>query len=222
MLSLKIKTMDQELKTLIVETLKEFETIKFDFSYVSKGCDVEIGIGEKRNEECGPIYELLHKWLGYDGFVHFMLNRNVISSFDGFIELIGDEIFFMIEVYGTEYGHIEINEQLIIEELGIDIHALGLEEFDPDGFNVNFERLENLPYNRLVMSYYKDDWQILHLDDNQQSVLTDFLDTEIDNSYPYLSFDFDCEVDCDIECIDNNLEFNYRSTPIKINLDSII
>ena len=51
--------MNQELKLLIVETLKEFETIKFDLTYETKGFNAEIEIGEKRNEECEGLTVLV-------------------------------------------------------------------------------------------------------------------------------------------------------------------
>ena len=77
--------MKEELKILLLETLNKFETIKFEVTYVNKGCDVEIEIGDKTNEECGPIYDQLSEWLGYEEFIDYLIDHGVQHNFYGTI-----------------------------------------------------------------------------------------------------------------------------------------
>jgi hypothetical protein len=215
--------MDNELKTLLEETLKVHKKITFYFNYVSKGCEVELLIGEKHNKEHGLIYDKLYHWIGYDVFVDYMLSKDVYCNFMGFIELTDGDIIFTVELYGTEHEKIDLNEELISKTLGIDLTSLGLDnEFEEGCFSVNFTKSNNHPFEQLEFSYYFDEWKEIELNEDQTIKLSNFLENVIEDSLPLLSFDFDCEVEFEFTCQENYLECYYNSTPIEIKLSSII
>ncbi|MEY3499621.1 MAG: hypothetical protein RL308_1290, partial [Bacteroidota bacterium] len=127
--------MENELKILLEETLKEFDTIKFDLTYVTKGFNAEIEIGEKRNEECGSIYEALSEWLGLDEFIDYLISHGVQHNFNGEIFLENGEICFNLTLMGYCYEYddsdrkfIEFEEEFITNELKIDLSTLGMDD----------------------------------------------------------------------------------------------
>ena len=75
--------MEFELESLLEVTLKEFGKIKFDLTYVNKGCIVELEIGDKKNEECGSIYDELSEWLSYGEFLDYLIEHGVHHNFYG-------------------------------------------------------------------------------------------------------------------------------------------
>ena len=82
--------MEKELKSLLEATLQAFEKIEFDLTYVNKGCIVTLKIGDKKNEECGLIYDELSEWLSFGEFTDFLISQNVFHNFSGeFLFLIG-------------------------------------------------------------------------------------------------------------------------------------
>jgi hypothetical protein len=48
--------MEKDLQTLLYNTLKEHGEIKFDVTFELKGVNLEVEIGENKNEQCDPIY----------------------------------------------------------------------------------------------------------------------------------------------------------------------
>jgi hypothetical protein len=214
--------MEIELKSLLELTLKEFGKITFDFCYVANGCEFELSIGQMENEDCGLIYDHLYQWMVIDTFIHFMINHGAQSNFKGFIELLDNRIIFTVQIYGTEYSHIEFNEVVLREIIGIDINTMVFSELELESFHVHFEKLNNLPLENLIVEYYNKDWKRVELDDTQIWNLINFLEKEIDNSLPFAFFDFECEIDFKIECKQNSIEYFFQSSPIQIDLDRII
>lgn len=222
--------MNQELKLLIIETLKEFETIKFDLTYVTKGFNAEIEIGEKRNEECGSIYEALSEWLGYDEFIDYLILHGVQHNFNGEIFLENGEICFNLTLMGYCYEYddsdrkfIEFEEEFITNELKIDLSTLGMyDSFDEEDLRVEFYKRKDASIERLVLSFYKEKWQDIELDENQLETLNKFIESEIEQAIPKFDIDFDCEIQWEVECNEKCLEFNYCSSPFKLKLNDII
>lgn len=222
--------MNQELKLLIVETLKEFETIKFDLTYETKGFNAEIEIGEKRNEECGAIYEELSGWLGYDEFIDYLISHGVRHNFNGEIYLENGEICFNLTLMGYCYEYddsdrryIKFEEEFITNELKIDLSTLGMyDSFDEEDLRVEFYKRKDASIERLELSFYKEKWQKIELNENQIEILYKFIESEINQAIPTFHIDFDCEIQWEVECDEKCLEFNYWSSPIKLKLNDII
>ncbi|MEY3498851.1 MAG: hypothetical protein RL308_520 [Bacteroidota bacterium] len=221
--------MNQELKLLIVETLKEFGEIKFDLTYVTKGFNAEIEIGEKRNEECGAIYEELAAWLGYDEFIDYLISHGVQHNFNGEIFLENGEICFNLTVMGYCYEYddsdrkfIEFEEEFITNELKIDLSTLGMDDsFDEQELRVEFYKRKDAPIERLELFNNKK-WQKIELDENQLETFNKFIESEIDRATPAFDIDFECEILWEVECDEKCLEFNYWSSPIKLKLNDIL
>ena len=222
--------MNQELKLLIVKTLKEFGEIKFDLTYVTKGFNAEIEIGEKRNEECGAIYEELAAWLGYDEFIDYLISHGVQHNFNGEIFLENGEICFNLTLMGYCYEYddsdrkfIEFEEEFITNELKIDLSTLGMyDSFDEEDLRVEFYKRKDVSIERLELSFYKEKWQKIELDENQLETLNKFIESEIEQAIPTFDIDFDCGIQWEVECDEKCLEFNYWSSPIKLKLNDII
>ena len=108
--------MENELKSLLEETLKQHGKIEFDLTYIHKGCNVEIKIGEKINEECGAIYDELSYWLSYDEFIDYLINHGVQHNFDGEIFLDNGEICFKLNLRGSWYEYDDTDRRQIYFE----------------------------------------------------------------------------------------------------------
>lgn len=221
--------MQENLKTLIEESLKEHEKIKFDLTYVTKGCIVEIEIGLKRNEDCGPIYDQLSEWLGYDEFINYLIDRGVQHNFSGEIYRENGEICFLITLNGNCYEYddsdrrcIEFQEDFISKELKIDLSEIGMKDFDQEKLSVRFNQMKGCPLENLKLYYFHDDWHQIELNIIQQSILTEFILSEIDKAAPVFDLDFDCEIIWEVECDEKCLEFNYRTSPIKLFFNEIV
>jgi hypothetical protein len=222
--------MEAELKTLLEETLNEYGKINFDVTYVTKGCVVEMEIGDKINEKCGLVYEDLSGWLGYDEFVDYLMSHGVQHNYRGEIFLENEEICFLLTLNGYCYEYddsdrryIYFDEEFITNELNIELSQIGMDDFyDEENLSVQFYKLKDSPIERLELSYYNEGWHQIELDDNQIEILTDFIESEILLAEPSYDIDFDCEIQWEVESDEKNLDFNYWSTPIKLTLNDIV
>ena len=221
--------MENELKSLLEETLKQHGKIEFDLTYIHKGCNVEIKIGEKINEECGAIYDELSYWLSYDEFIDYLINHGVQHNFDGEIFLDNGEICFKLNLRGSWYEYddtdrrqIYFEEEFITNELNIKLTDIGMDIYDEENLNVQFHKLKDTPITRIELSFYKDKWCEIELNENQLEILSKFLEFETVQAIPSFDIDFDCEINWELECEEKCLNFNYWSSPIKIILNEIV
>lgn len=219
--------MKNELKLLLKETLEE-NRIKFDLCYVQKGCIVELGIGDKKNEECGIVYDELSEWLSYGEFIDYLIHKGVNHNINGEIYLENNEICFVITL-GNYYGfddfetkYIELNEDFILNKLEIDLSNLGLEDsFEEHGLSLMFHKEKDSPIEQLELFNNKN-LNKIELDKKQLKTLIDFLESEISKEILSFDIEFECEILWTLECEDNYLNFNYSSTDIKLRLNEII
>lgn len=222
--------MEKNLQSLLYNTLKEQGEIKFDVSFEMKGCIVAIEIGEKQNEDCGPIYKLLQQWLGYDEFVEYLVSQDVQNNFEGNFFLKEDEIFINLVLKGNYYEYddsdkwtIVFEEDFITNELNIDLSTIGIEDgFEEENWSVQFNKLKNSPIKNLELSYYSDDWHTIELDEKQLNKLTLFIESEIEESLPEFNVAFDCAIEWEAECVENSIDYYFTSTPILLKLNDII
>jgi hypothetical protein len=221
--------MNANLKRQIEKKLNENKTIKYELTYETKGCNVELKIGDKKNEECGSIYDELSEWLGYDKFIDFLIDHGVQHNFSGEIYLENGEMCFLITLNGYCYEYdasdrryIEFEEDFITNELKIDLTRLGMDDsFDNEKFSLKLYKRKNVPIERLDLFYYHDDWHQIKLNSIQHAKLTEFIESEIEKAIPDFNVDFECEILWEVECDENYLDFNYSSSPIKITLNEI-
>lgn len=219
--------MKNELKLLLKETLEE-NRIKFDLCYVHKGCIVELEIGDKKNEECGIVYDELSEWLSYGEFIDYLIDKGVNHNINGEIYLENNEICFVITL-GNYYGfddletkYIELNEDFILNKLKIDLSHLGLEDsFEEHGLSLMFHKEKDSPIEQLELFNNKN-LNKIELDKKQLKTLIDFLESEISKEILSFDIEFECEILWTLECEDNCLNFTYSSTDIKLKLNEII
>ena len=221
--------MENELKSLLEETLKEHGKIEFDLTYETKGCNIEIEIGEKINKECGSIYNELSEWLGYDEFINYLIQHNVQHNFGGEIFLDNGEICFNLNLRGFYYEyddsdrrHIYFEEEFITNELNIKLSDIGMDIYAEENLSIQFYKLKDTPITSIELSFYKDNWHEIELNENQLEILSKFLEIEIVQAIPSFDIDFDCEINWDLECEEKCLNFNYWSSPIKLKLNEIV
>ncbi|EAZ94372.1 hypothetical protein FBBAL38_00010 [Flavobacteria bacterium BAL38] len=221
--------MKNELKSLLEEILKEHAIIKFDLAYAGKGCDVELEIGDKKNEYCGIIYDKLSYWLAYDEFIDYLIDKGVYHNFSGEIFFENSEICFFVILNGNYYEYddseikyIEFSEDFILNELKIDLSNFGMNDtFEGNELSVNFYKEMDTSIERLELINNKD-WCKIELDQNQLITLINFLESEIERAIPSFNINFECEILWTLECEDNCLNFYYSSTPIKLKLNEIL
>jgi hypothetical protein len=223
--------MEKDLQTLLYITLKEHEEIKFDVYFEMKGCIVAIEIGEKQNEDCGPIFKLLEQWLGYDEFIEYLISKDVQNNFEGIFFINEDEIFMNIILKRNFFEYAEshtinsiiFEEDFITNELKIDLSTIRIENgFEEENWIVQFNKLKDTPIKNLELSYYSDDWHTIELDENQLNKLSQFIDSELEQSLPEFNGNFDCELIWEAECIENEINYDYWCTPILLKLNDII
>lgn len=222
--------MEIELKNLIRNTLLEFGKIKFDVTYVNKGCEVEIEIGEYQNEKCGPIYDDLVAWLGYDELVDYLISHEVYHNFHGEILLIKDEIVLEIILTGSIFDYddldrscIYFDEDFITNKLKLDLSFIGMKEsYDEKNISVDFSKIKGSNIENLEFLYFNNNWHKIDLDVKQLDFLETYIESEIDKSVPKFEIDLECEINWEVVCEEKELNFNYWSSPIKLKLDDII
>ena len=221
--------MGKDLKSIIYNTLKEHREIKFDVTSEQGGYIVEINIGGKRNKDCGPIFKELEQWLGYDEFIDFLASKGVEHNFEGIFFINENEILMNLILKGNYYEYddsdrwtIVFEEDFITNELNIDLSTIGIEdEFEEENWSIQFDKLKNATIKNLELSYYSDDWHTIELDENQLNVLTQFIESELEQSLPEFNIEFDCAIEWEAECVENSIDYYYRSTPILLKLNEI-
>lgn len=220
--------MKVNLKKQIEKTLKENKTIKFDLTYVNKGCIVELEIGDKKNEECGSIYDELSDWLGYGEFLDYLINHGVLHNFDGEFFIDNGEITINVNIGGSWYEYddsdrrqIYFEEKFITNELNLKLSEIGMDIYNEENLTIQFYKLKDTPITRIKLSH-TDHWHEIELNEIQLKVLIDFLEKEIIQAIPSFDIDFDCEITWELECEDKCLNFNYWTSPIKLKLDDIV
>ena len=220
--------MENELKSLLEETLKEHGKIKFDLTYVNKGCIVELEIGDKKNEECGSIYDELSEWLSYGEFLDYLINHGVLHNFDGEFFIDNGEITINVNIGGSWYEYddsdrrqIYFEEKFITNELNLKLSEIGMDIYNEENLTIQFYKLKDTPITRIKLSH-TDHWHEIELNEIQLKVLNDFLEKEIIQAIPSFDIDFDCEITWELECEEKCLNFNYWSSPIKIILNEIV
>jgi hypothetical protein len=221
--------MENELKILLGETLKEHGKITFDLTYTTNGCNIELEIDDKRNEECGTIYGELSDWLSYNEFIDYLIKHGVQHNFDGEIFLDNGEICINLNLQGSFYEYddsdrrqIYFEEGFITNELNIKLSDIGMDIYDEENLNVQFYKLKDTPITRIELSFYKDKWHEIELYEKQLEILSKFLEFEIVQSIPSFDIDFDCEINWEVECEEKCLDFNYWSSTIKLKLNEIV
>lgn len=222
--------MESQLKSILYNTLKEHEEIKFDVASEQGGYIVAIEIGGKRNKDCGPIFKELVQWLGYDEFIEYLISKDVQHNFEGNFFINEDEILMNLILKGNYYEYddsdrwtIIFEEDFITNELKIDLSSIGIEDgFEEENWSVQFNKLKNAPIKNLELSYFSDDWYTMELDEKQLNKLSQFIDSEIEDSIPEFTGDFDCSIEWEAECVENSIDYYYRSTPILLKLNDIV
>ena len=221
--------MEIELKALLEEKLKEFGKITFDLTYETKGCNIELEIGDKKNEECGSIYDEISSWLSYGEFVDYLLKHCFQHNFDGEFFIDNGEITINVNLRKSWYEYddsdrrqIYFEEEFITNELNLKLSEIGMDIYDEENLTIQFCKLKGTPITRIELSYHTDHWHEIELNQIQLKVLIDFLEKEIIQAIPSFDIDFDCEITWELECEDKCLNFNYWTSPIKLKLDDIV
>ncbi len=219
-----------ELNALLEETLKKYRKIKFDLTYVNKGCIVELEIGDKKNEECGSIYDELSEWLSYGGFLDYLIKHNVFHNFSGEFLFENKEIFILITLIGScweieddpNIKHLYLSKEFVTDDLKIDLNELKIPAFDEDKFSLCFFKRKDSQLEKLELNYFDDEWKNYTLNEQQFKILKEHVDSVIISSIPIYEIDFDHEVIWEVNCDDWYLDFNYWTTPIRISLNDVL
>lgn len=220
--------MENELKILLEETLKEHGIIKFDVAYVTKGCNVEIEIGENRNEQCGPLYEALNEWLGYGEFMDYLVSHDTFYNYTGEFYY-KEEIFLAVSFIGpycydedSSQSYINLEKEFITNVLQLDLSSFGMSDhYDKEVLGLDFFAEKGKEIENVRLNYFKGHWNQIELNSNQICKLKKFISTEINETLPYFYIDFDYELNWEVQCEENLLDFNFWTSPIKISLNDI-
>ena len=232
--------MDSKLFDLIKEQLNAHKKIKFSAYFVTKGCQVDLEIGENRNEKCGEIFELLQEWLGYGEFLDYIIENGGYGNFHGEFTLENNEVFIFLTLNAgdlyeeAEEKYIYLEEELFTEELKIELASIGMDDFlENDHIILNFDKEKNKPVEGLALYYFDDTkpsvdsneknpntdpWHELELTTEQTNSLISFVEQEIENHIPEFNVNFDCEVLWGVQCEDKKLQYWVYTSPIRIKL----
>jgi len=232
--------MSQQLNELIYASLTEFSKIKFDACFVTKGCLVEIEIGEKKNEQCGEIFDLLQEWLGYGEFLDYVINHGGYGEFNGEIVLEENEIIIYLTINGTdlydepEEKSIYFEEEFITEKLKINLASIGMDEgFENENLSLDFYKDHDKPIVGLNFWFYgqtlppsnseiEHSWNQIQLNEGQTQILISFLEQEVAENIPDFDLDFECDIEWSVQCEEKKLEYYVNSSPIRISLKDVI
>jgi hypothetical protein len=223
--------MNNELKIKIEEILLEYGKMMFELTIEVKDSKFYLSIGDKKNENCGAIFDELSEWI-YKDFIDFLMPRGVIEPFSGEIILENNEICFVIYFYGNyndlnelddESIDFTIDEKFFTNKLNIDLSLIGVSDYGEENLYLNFYKIKNTPIEHLDLFYNHYSNKILiELNHNQIEVLREIIEPKIQDIIPENHIDFDCNIIWEIES-DNQYIYvgNYKSTPVKIKLNEI-
>lgn len=216
--------MEDELKQNLKETLNKFNRIDFKVFHHHKGHEIDIRIGNLKNDECGIINSQLESWLGYEEFSEFLISHDIFYDFKGWIVNENDDIVIYVIFWGPyddEFESIffQFEDDFVKNKLLINSNLIKKNDFDVSNlyFNFSFENSAEIEFGEL---YYLDDKIIL--DDNQLKLIKLYLQDELTKiTPPKLNIDFDCIQNWSLECYENNLNYKIFTNPIKFYWDEI-
>ena len=224
--------MERETLLLLNEILVNNKKIEFNFhSEINTAAFVDIEIGDLKNEDCGPIYSLLSDWLSDSEFIEYLNQRGVYHDFGGEFTIINSEIHINLVLGmlcflfdGEDEKYISIEEDFLVDELNVVLSSLGMEDsFDNENICVNFYKKYDSPIEQIEMLYFdNDDWNRIELKNKQLEILSNYIESFIEQEKPNYDTDFECEIIWEVHCEESRLIFSYYSTPIDIKLSDII
>ncbi len=222
--------MGKETLLLLQEILNLNEEIKFSANFVTKGCFVDVEIGDKKNDACGEIYDILREWFGYGEFLDYIIDNGGYGNFDGKIVLENNEVIIYLTLYKgdifeeEEKFYLDIDENFIYKELNISPESIGMDDdfFESSHISIDFFKEKGNQIKDLKFWYYQDDWKAINLSENQLYLLIKNLEKQIEDLLPEFNMDFNCEINWEVSCEENKLEFSLYTSPIRIELKSLI
>jgi len=222
--------MINQLQEQLNSTLRQFSKIEFNAYFVTKGCLVDIKIGDKKNEACGEIYDILREWFGYGEFLDYIIDNGGYGNFDGKIVLENNEVIIYLTLYKgdifeeEEKFYIEIDEDFIYKELNISPESIGMDDdfFESSHISIDFFKEKGNQIKDLKFLYYQDNWKAINLSENQLNLLIKNLEKQIEDLLPEFNMDFNCEINWEVSCEENKLEFSLYTSPIRISLNEIV
>lgn len=222
--------MINQLQEQLNSTLRQFSKIEFNAYFVTKGCLVDIKIGDNKNEACGEVYNLLQSWIGYGEFLDYIIDNGGYGNFDGQIVLENNEVIIYLTLYKgdifeeEEKFYLDIDENFIYKELNISPESIGMDDdfFESSHISIDFFKEKGNQIKDLKFLYYQDDWKAINLSENQLNLLIKNLEKQIEDLLPEFNMDFNCEINWAVSCEENKLEFSLYTSPIRIELKSLI
>jgi hypothetical protein len=222
--------MKKKIQLALQENLKEHDEIKFSANFVIKGCMVDVLIGDKKNEACGEIYDILREWFGYGEFLDYIIDNGGYGNFDGKIVLENNEVIIYLTLYKgdifeeEEKIYLDIDENFIYKELNISPESIGMDDdfFESSHISIDFFKEKGNQIKDLKFWYYQDDWKAINLSENQLNLLIKKLEKQIEDLLPEFNMDFNCEINWEVICEESMLEFSLYTSPIRIEINEII
>jgi hypothetical protein len=219
-----------QLQSVIFNNLHANTSINFSAYFVTKGCLVDVEIGDKKNEACGEVYNLLQSWIGYGEFLDYIIDNGGYGNFDGKIVLENNEVIIYLTLYKgdifEEEGkfYLDIDENVIYNEMNISPESIGMDDdfFESSHISIDFFKEKGNQIKDLKFWYYQDDWKAINLSENQINLLIKNLEKQIEDLLPEFNMDFNCEINWEVSCVENKLEFSLYTSPIRIELKSLI
>lgn len=220
--------MEIELKQEISKILNEYKRIDFRVIHHHKGPYIDIEFGVKKNNECGEIYEKLAWWLGYGDFCEFLVSSDTFYDFFGWIEFENEEIVLNVIFNGPYEGEFEtiqfeFESNFLESELLISSFIESIPDFKNDCVSVCFDMEKGGEFETKYFCYYDGSTDVeIELNQSQINILKKYIIEVINGRIPTLLIGFPCEQIWSVDCYENVLKFEIKTSPIKLKLNDII
>ena len=141
-----------------------------------------------------------------------------------------EEIFLAVSFigpycYDEDYSQrcINLEEEFITNVLQLDLSSIGMtDHYNKEVLGLDFFAEKGKDLQNVRLNYFTGRWNEIELNANQIGKMNSFISTEINESLPDFYINFDYELNWEVECEENMLDFNFWTSPIKISLNDIL
>jgi hypothetical protein len=221
--------MKNELKSEILAFLDKGGCCKFSLTLYHKGQEFGLEYQGDENEKCGDIFNKLEEWISDGDFFNYLLDHGSVYNFEGLIctdDSDKENLKISVAFGGTyedyeESVFIYLNEEFFINELGLNLEEIGIDNFDEEYLSLIFVIEKGILKGKVSLIYTEYETININLNKKQQSILNKYILEFAVNNAPFIGVDFECLQIIDAECEENEIIYNVSTSYIKLNWNDI-
>jgi hypothetical protein len=219
--------MGKTLKSEIIAFLGKESCCKFKLIGHHRGNVFELEYNGKKNEDCGDIYDKLDYWFTDSVFCEYLAERGCFYNCEGFICVDDkEEINIKVSFLGPNEDFVEpvylyLDESFLINNLGLNLSELGINNFDNKYLSINFLIEKGAFISKISLVYEQKKPIKIKLNAEQQSILKKYVLDFVMKNAPTLLINFECDEIIDAECYDNEVTYKVSTSLINIKWSDV-